>query len=268
MPRASDLTIDLGDMSFLLIGEAGSYKTRFFGTMPFPVYVFDFDKGMASNAGAENIEYDVFKDAPVGSKGKPDHGIYPFGTGWEKFIAKLNTIGEQMDKGTCPYKALGFDSYTMMADLCLNHVLYKDTNFSDKRGNPQIQHWGTFGRLMRNILDQITSWPGIKVITAHVERATNPLTESMEQLPLANGKMQGLLPTFCDEVYYCEVKQIKQGDKVITSPTVVSVKDAVKRSARSRWHVPSGTALSWPAILTALQQNKAKSSPTSAQFAG
>jgi len=253
MPRASDIKLDDHNMSFLLIGENGSYKTRFLGTMPFEVYVFDFDKGLASVRGAQHIEYDIFKDAPWRGKERKELGIYKFGTGWKAFLDRLNAIGELIDKGTCPYKALAIDSYTMMAELLMNHVINSDDKITDKSKNPEIQHWNTFNRSMRNVLDQFTSWPLIKVVTAHIERAENPLTNGIEQLPLANGKMQGLLPNFFDEVYFCDVTTKTEGGQKIPVPTLQTVKDAVRKNARSRWHVPAGTPTEWPALMKALQ---------------
>lgn len=262
MPRTADIKLDDQNMSFLLIGENGTFKTRFFASIPFPVYIFDFDKGVSSLRGAPNIEYNVFKDAPAPRmraakmwtpRTNPDEGIYKFGQGWSAFLQKLGDIGESIDAGTCEFKVLGFDSYTSMGDLLMNHILAEDTKFPNKAGNPEIQHWNPFNRMMRNTIDMIVSWPLIKVVTAHVERAENPITGSMEQLPLANAKMQGMLPNFFDEVYFCDVTP-KTVDGVKTlQPTLQSVRDGVRKNARSRWNVPTGTPTEWNALYKAIQ---------------
>jgi hypothetical protein len=219
MPNTKDLTIDLGKASFLLIGDNGSGKTYFFREMPKP-WVADFDGGVASLRGCD-IEYDMFKDAPPGRKPLASQpGIYKFGDAYPRFLDRLNEIGKQMDEGNCPYQSLGMDSITTLTQICMNAVLARDSKAGK---NPEIQHWGVYMRDMQTLLDQFTSWPLLKVCTAHVERGKNPITEATELLVLANGK---------------------QMNKYM----LVTKKDALYKSARSRWGVPNKTPLSWTEV--------------------
>jgi hypothetical protein len=244
MPNTKDLTIDLGKASFLLIGDNGSGKTYFFREMPKP-WVADFDGGVASLRGCD-IEYDMFKDAPPGRKPLSSQpGIYKFGDAYPRFLDRLNEIGKQMDEGNCPYQSLGMDSITTLTQICMNAVLARDSKAGK---NPEIQHWGVYMRDMQTLLDQFTSWPLLKVCTAHVERGKNPITEATELLVLANGKLQALVPIYFDEVYFCEVESERVDGKQVNKYMLVTKKDALYKSARSRWGVPNKTPLSWTEV--------------------
>lgn len=269
MPRATEIKPDLSDLSILLIGDSGSGKTRLIGDIsevksadePADVLLYDFDKGAATIRGKPGVEYFVFKDAPEGGRAIPAEGVYPYGTAWLKFLDHLNQVGEQIDKGTCSYKAMAFDSATALTSICMNSVLKGYDKY--KPGLvPDQPCWGTFLTRMRSVTDQLTSWPLVKVMTAHVERASNPLTESMELLPFASGKFQPLMPTFFDEVYYCEV-----ADKPDTRPgqvgkrvrefRLITEKNGLYKAARSRWGVPNHTETKWSAVKSAIINSKA-----------
>lgn len=237
--KASDIQIE-GRPSILLVGDSGTGKTSFIGTCPDP-YIFDFDKGVASLRGSKNVEYDMFKDAPRGSKVyNPENGIYPFGKAWPAFINRLNEIGMMMDKRECPYKTLALDSITTLSDICMNYVLSSDGH----TGNPQIQHWGSQIQLLQSVMDQLTSWEIIRIVTAHIQRNTNDVTQVVEQLPLVTGKLAGKLAIYFDEVYFMNVVVGKDGRQY----RLTTQSGGMIKSARSRFKVPDGTEASWDAI--------------------
>lgn len=223
------------ELSILVIGDAGSGKTKFIETLPRP-FVFDFDKGMATLAGT-GVPYEIFKDAPKGTKILPfmkDRGIYEWGTAWPAFVKRLNEIGSSIDAGTCQYDTLCFDSLTTMADLVQNNILR-----TDNKVKMEIQHWGSFLNAMSDIMGQLTSWPLIKYLTAHIMRDTNDLTQATEMLPLISGQMKGKLPVYFDEVYFTEVRGGVGGkprEFVFRTQSTSIIKQA-----RSRHGVPDGT---------------------------
>jgi hypothetical protein len=97
--------------------------------------------------------------------------------------------------------------------------------------------WGAFLRAMKTTVQQITSWPIQIVLTAHVKRDTNELTQTVEKLPLISGQFAGLVPVLFDEVYFAEVttgadKKAKFTLQTHSTPTI--------RQAKSRLGVPSG----------------------------
>ena len=236
---------EVPNISILVIGDSGTGKTRFASTFPDPFF-FDTDKGTVGlkRLGVK-FDAEVFKDAL--HKGKPmvSEGIYPYGESWTMFLEKINQIGESIDKGECKYKTLVLDSATTLSNSALKYVLKSDGK-SGKQ--PFIQHWGAQTALLETVFDQLTSWPGIKIVTAHVQRNTNDLTEVIEMLPLMTGTLAGKMAVYFDEVYYTQVDSKKQGDKVERTYKLLTQSTAMFKQAKSRHEVPDGSLQSWDAI--------------------
>lgn len=235
------------DISILAVGDSGTGKTEFIRTLPKP-FVFDFDKGLATIADTElykNKHYITVKD--VHPKGKPlkNLGLYAYGEAWPAFITKLNEIGDQMDKGICPYESLVFDSLTTMADICMNNVLKNDNKIGQA---PQIQHWGAQINALQQVLDLLTSWPGVKYLTAHVQRNENQITETQEMLPLVTGKLAGKVSIYFDEVYFTDIKVTGTGDNRRKNYMFITESDMVRRQCKSRNRVPTGITQDWNEI--------------------
>lgn len=240
MPNTKDNKPDIYNSSFMLIGDTGSEKTRMLGSFP-DVYIFDFDKGTAS-LGDRSVDYETFKDSPAGTPARP--GVYRYGEGYAAFLDKINQIGDTIAKGTCQYKTLGLDSSTTLSNLCMNYVLKADGKAGTQ---PQIQHWGRQTALLETIFDQLTAWPLIKVVTAHLQRTENDLLKTTEMLPLLTGKFAAKAPIYFDEVYYLEKERKGNEDKAICR----TKSTPIMRQARSRFNIPSGIDANWDAVLKA-----------------
>ena len=128
MPNAKNISSTRHNI--LLIGDSGTHKTWFVGTVP-GVYVFDFDVGMATLRGLD-IEYDTFKDlAKLDSAGGPlkatdfdnQNGLYTYGQGWNAFYKRFLEIGKLIEKKDpkAP-KAIAFDSLTHMSQLAVDKI--------------------------------------------------------------------------------------------------------------------------------------------------
>lgn len=255
MANTKDIQPDLSESSFFLIGDSGSGKTQLAGGFPKPFF-FDFDKGMATLAGRDGIEYETFRDAPAkNGKAMPERGIYEYGKGWDQFIKKMNEIGEQIDKGTCPYETLVFDSVTLMSQLVMNKIIKEDPKTTNG-DNPQIQHYGVESTKLKEAFDQITSWPLIKVMCAHIQRNTNELQNTVEMLPLLTGKFAARSAIYFDEVYFVEVERKVEAGKQVHKHVLRTHSTAIMRQARSRYGVPDGTEASWTAIRSAVAAGK------------
>ena len=235
MANAKNITS--ADTNILLIGDSGTGKTNFIGTIADAgesVYVFDFDKGMATLAG-KDVEYDTFKEASKGQKVLPfakAQGVYEFAAAWPAFIKKLNDIGALIDQGKGPQN-IAFDSLTFMSMIAMSHVL-----FSTNQDMPHQGSWGAQQEYIKRVLNQVTAWPVRLICTAHIQRDTNDLTQVTEKLPLLTGKLAGLISAFFDEVYYTEVDTDKNGKQTFWLRTASDV--AVKQ-AGSRLKVPNKT---------------------------
>lgn len=233
MANAKDIDSSAGNI--LVIGDGGTWKTRFLASIP-GIYIFDFDKGMASARG-QDVNYDTYKDLDREVKVTDflkKQGLYDFGKGWDAFYTKFKEIMVQVEKGTGP-KAIGFDSLTMMSFLAVNKILLDTGHKSPHQGT-----WGAHHEYFKTIFSMATALPVRFVCTAHIHRDTNDLTQTVEKLPLLAGKLAGLIPVFFDEVYYTEQK----GDGF-----VIRTKQTPQlKQAKSRWNVKDETDLTWEKI--------------------
>lgn len=228
-------------LNILLIGDSGTQKTRFMGTVP-GIYVFDFDGGMASLRDSD-VEYDTFKDAPKGVAVSKEQtaktGVYKFGEAWPAFFKKLQDIGLAIDKGIGP-KALGFDSLTFMSMIAVNKILLDTGHASPHQGT-----WGAHHEYFKSVFSQVTAWNIPIIATAHIHRDENDLTKVTEKLPLLAGKLAGMIGAFFDEVYYTQVETDKNG---VQKATILSRQTPQMRQAKSRWNVPDGTLASYAEV--------------------
>ena len=237
---ANSKDITSGRANILLIGDAGTWKTRFLGGVP-GIEVLDFDAGMAINRDRA-VEYWTFKEKARGEppkKFEADNGIYAWGTAWQAMLLRINEIGARIDAGKGP-KAIGLDSLTFFGEIALNKV-------ASEQKDPVV-HKGTYGgqiNHMKGILSQLSAWPIRLVATAHIQRDTNDLTGVTEKLPLLTGKLAGLVAALFDEVYFCESEVQADGTQKFTVKTKATPE---MRQAKSRWGVPNGTETSWEAI--------------------
>lgn len=242
--------------SILLVGESGSHKTYFIGTCPKP-FLFDFDKTKRVLAG-KNVEYATFRDAPYLSKlYNPEKGIYKYGEAYPAFLKKLNEIGKMMEDGTCPYETLALDSLTFLGNIALNHVLVNNgasNKMAVLEGKNQVDQglWGTQMRLLEAVMDQLTSWDIIKVVTAHVQKDTNTVTDTIEKLPYVTGKLAGKIGGYFDEVWYTETEGKGTEQKFVLR----TVKDTILKQAKSPSGIPDKSPTEWKAVEKALLGRK------------
>lgn len=245
--------ITSGDANILIVGDSGTWKTRFFGTFPpGTVEVADFDKGMASLAGSD-IEYETFKEAAAGQPIKPwqaAHGIYEAGKAWPAFIQWVNKIGDRIDKGSGP-KVIGFDSLSFMSMVAMSKIL-RDNSWDV----PNQGAYGAQQEYLKRVLNQVSAWPVRLVCTAHIKRDDNLVTGISEKLPLLTGQLAGFISAFFDEVYFTDpvatpAKPAANGQPAqpAKNEVVIRTKQTPSmRQAKSRWNVPDGTPLDWNAI--------------------
>ncbi len=257
MANARDIPIDT-ECSILLIGDSGTKKTTFIGTCPQPSYTFDFDKGFAVHSG-KDMDYDTFKELPKGQKldpkgtrFTPELGWYEWGTAYPAFLKKINDIGKTIDDGTCKYKTLGNDSLTLLTDCAMSFVL-KENN----RTVPEIRDWGAFLNNMSTVFSQLTAWPLVKVLTAHVKRDENQLTGTTEHLPLVPGQFAGKVSVYFDEVYFTLVKTEMVNQKPVTKFVLKTVSNSTYKQAKSRkYNVPDDTPTDFSEVLKCIEARK------------
>jgi hypothetical protein len=243
MPSAADIKLD-DWTSFLLAGEGGTKKTSFIGTVAKelgPAYIFDMDNGMAPLAGRSDIDYDLYKET---SKNQPlmqwqkEGGWYEWGTAYPALLKKLNDIGKAIDAGNNKYKVVAIDSLTLLTDVALSYIVKQNGGeFKDGR-----QMWNVFLNNMSELFGQLTAWPVVKVLTAHIKKDDNLVMGTVEKLPNVPGQFSGKVAVYFDEVYYTE---IKAGIAILRT-----VQDGTIKQAKSRkYNIPDGTPADFGEIM-------------------
>jgi len=226
------------DANFLLIGESGSGKTRFCSTFPRPFFV-DTDKGL------ESIPFPVGSTTVIEgthTRTKVREGMHLWGTGWLSLMQKVDKIGALMDKGEWPYDTLVFDSLTTLQELAMNSVLRTALASNRyKHGDPiDPGLWGAQMNLIQGLVAEVRQWPGLKVFTAHIQKDTNTVTETVEKMALVTGKLAGKLPLYFAEVYFTQV-EIGPAPAGLRKYTLRTYSDTVHRGARTRMDLPMGS---------------------------
>ena len=249
MPRTDEISLD-PTPSILIVGDSGSHKTHFLGTLPSP-FIFDFDKGLSILRGVAGVEYATFKDAPYKSKSfNPEIGIYEYGKAYPAFLEKLNEVGAPIKTKSTgkadvekpnPYKAIGLDSMTMLANCCMNYVR-KEAGVGDAA--PTLPQYNSQISLLRTLMDQLTSWDILKIVTAHIQRDNNKVMETTEMLPLVTGRLAGELAIYFDEVYYTKT----EGKGPQRKFTFITESEGLIKQAKTRYGVPTGSLVDWKAI--------------------
>lgn len=257
MPNAADIKID-DNTSFLLVGDGGTKKTTFIGTCPGPIYIFDLDAGVSVLRGRSDIDYDLFKEVSKGQKitqWQKDAGWYEWGTAWPAILRKLNEIGKAIDDGTNKYRTLGVDSLTLLTDCCLSFIIKQNGGeFKDGR-----QMWGVFLNNMSELFGQLSAWPLVKVLTAHVKRDENLVLGTTEKLPNVPGQFSGKVGVYFDEVYFTEVLTKDDKNVALKEPLFVArtVQDGTIRQAKSRkYNLPDKSPLDFRKIMEIVAARK------------
>lgn len=171
----------------LLIGDSGTGKTRFMGTLPKP-YIIDFDNGLST-----------LRDHPTAqftSLGREVDGWIIF----KGIVDQWLKSGPQHGAET-----LCVDSLTFASDACMDYVLTKSHNIN---GQPTIGEWGEAIREMKDILGKLSVMKAHVCVSAHATLVKDEVTGETFWQPLVVGKdLPSRLPIFFDEVYAPVVQQ-------------------------------------------------------------
>jgi hypothetical protein len=246
MSNTNDIELDK-DSSFLLIGDAGTGKTRFLSTCPKP-FIYDFDKGAGSIAGT-GVPYKTFKDAMPGQQPNLKAGIFKYGDAYPRFLDHINNLGLYVEKGTLPFSMIALDSLTTLSMAMKAHIQAMKGTPGGQMSQPD---YGSQKGLMEAVLGQLVTWPVIAIATAHAQRNTNDLTGAIEKLPLLDGKLAGGISIFFDEIYFTEVIG-KDADRKYVFKTM---SDAAMKQAHTAIGVPDNTEQDWIHIQRVIDARK------------
>lgn len=182
-----------GFSRILLMGDSGTGKTHFIGTMPKP-FVCDFDRGLQT------------------LRGKPVKALPYNPDDWAAFRKEV------MDWRKGPkYDCLTFavDSLSMAADSAMRYVLNKNGRAGQQ---PNIAEWGEAIREVKDLLGYLTTLPCNVVVTAHMEMVKDELLGDLQYRPLIFGKdLPSRLPIYFDDVFKTVVQTKLEGGKTVSS---------------------------------------------------
>lgn len=173
----------------LVIGDSGTGKTHFIGSMPKP-YVADFDNGLATLRG---------KDVSARRYG-PE--------GWADLKKEVQDWrnGPHYDCET-----FCLDSLTMASDAAMQHVLSARGRHGQQ---PDIKDWGDAIREVKDLMGFLTTLPCHVLVTAHNQLIKDEVLGDIQYAPLIYGKdLPVRLPIWFDEVYATTVVSKIEGGK-------------------------------------------------------
>lgn len=175
----------------LLVGESGTGKTNFLGTMPKP-FVADFDNGLETLVGKDVLYRTYAPDAD----------------GWVAFAQELDTWRKQGPQYGCETFAL--DSLSFAADAAMLYVLRKNGRAGQQ---PQIADWGDAIRQIKDVLGYLTTLPCHVAVTAHLQVEKDELLGGIIYAPLIYGaELPRKIPAWFGEVYITTVQtKLEQG---------------------------------------------------------
>lgn len=176
----------------LIIGDSGTGKTHFVGTMPKP-FVADFDRGLATLQGKDVLTTPYDADS------------------WGDFKKEIQDWRKGPQYGR---ETFSLDSLSMASEAALAAVMTKNGR---RTAQPTIADWGEAIREMKEVLGYLTTLPCHVVVTAHNQIVRDEVLGDIQYLPLIYGKdLPHRLGIWFDEVYATTVQEtIQNGQKQI-----------------------------------------------------
>lgn len=189
---------------WLGLGKEGSGKTAFIDTLPRPCFVFSFDKGYTTIAGADGIRVAICMDE---NRYKPH--------AYKDFVKRFGLLqaGEMYkweDGREEPYKTIVFDNLTFFADLMMDDI-QAASGTVDKA--PGFDGWKMVKNKMRDILSQSLLLSEYVYATALLKYEQDKNTSEMFILPNMDGSIRNEICAWFDFVGYFEVDKGSDGKK-------------------------------------------------------
>lgn len=171
----------------LLMGDSGTGKTHFIGTMPKP-FVMDFDRGLATLRG-KDVGYKMLSI--------------------DDWLVLKNTVQEWRKGAPEGFQTFALDSITMASEAAMAYVLKKNGHTGQQ---PNIGEWGDAIREVKDLLGYITTLPCNVVVTAHMQIVKDELLGDIQYQPLIFGKdLPSRMPIYFDEVYLTTISNTITG---------------------------------------------------------
>lgn len=219
----------------LLIGNEGTGKTHFIGSMPKPIYLFSFDKGYLTLAGEAGITVGLCMDE---DRYKP-HAYADFK---QKFdLLKKGLKYKWADGREEPYKTIAIDSMTFLSTFTFDHEQRINNNI-DKPGGYAV--YGSVRSKMQDVINQSVLLAQYVVCTTLLEATKDDITGEVFFVPTMLGSIKNEVGAWFDAVLYMTVdKNPNTGNKVYRMLTVGD------RRQKAKIRLPSSLASKMPASI-------------------
>lgn len=193
LKKAKDIE-KLGKIDILVYGGSGTGKTHFAGTFnkAGEVFFFDFDGGMRTLRGWDNISFITITET------------LPRPTGWSEFSRLLPQVEKDVIEGK--YNTVVIDSLTTLGDAALNSVMHQNNKVGQQ---PTFPEWGEQMRRIKMTVDRVLTWRCNVILTAHEEFNKDEVTGKVWCLPMVTGKLSNRIGINFDEVYHLSVEGTK-----------------------------------------------------------
>lgn len=196
----------------LLIGQEGTGKTNFIGTMPKPIYVFSTDKGYLTLAGIPGIKVGVVMDE---DRYKP-HAFADFKAKFEELKRGLKY--KWPDGREEAFKTIAIDSLSFLSTFIFDHEQRINNNI-DKPGGFAI--YGTVRSRLQDILNSSVMLAENVVCTTLIEATKDDITGEIFFAPVMVGSIKNEVGAWFDAVFFMQVdKDPNKGTKVFKMLTV------------------------------------------------
>lgn len=196
----------------LLIGNEGSGKTHFIGTMPKPIYIFSFDKGYLTLAGTPGVKVGLCMDE---DRYKP-HAYMDFKAKFEQLKKGEKYVwpdGKMED-----YQTIAVDGISFLSTLLFDHE-QKVNNTIDKPAG-----FGPYGNVkskLQDVVNQAVLMAPYFLCTALIETTKDDVTGEIFFVPSTVGSMKNEVGAWFDAVFYMAVdKDMNTGAKKYKMITV------------------------------------------------
>jgi len=196
----------------LLIGQEGSGKTHFLGTMPKPIYIFSFDKGYLTLAGEPGITVGVCMDE---NRYAP-HAYADFKRRFDELKKGVEYTWPDGKKER--YRTVAIDSLSFLSTFMFDHEQRVNNNI-DKPGGFGV--YGAVRSKMQDVVNQAIMLAEYVVCTALVEPTKDDLTGEVFYVPSMVGSIKNEIGAWFDAVFYMVVdKSPNDGTRVFKLLTV------------------------------------------------